>query len=277
MPEKMIARALAGLGFSLLSACASAAGAAQVPGAPPGARETAFQGCGRLPDHTPGSEVRGEFAESDCAVPAQGRREPVDYYRIQVDGRTDLHAVVDAPGLEVQLALLGEDGSAIAHDEWTGELTYFSAQVPAGTYQLRLQSRGDARVHGRYTLRTSTGDIGFEGCLVLPDAPLSGSVQGEWSVEDCRRPLFLRSETGFVDYYLLRVPSRRDVSIALESPGIGATLQLFTRDGAPVAEAEAYTGTGTLTAQLAPGAYVLRLGVAQGSERKTGRYTLRTS
>jgi hypothetical protein len=275
MPEKMIVKVLAGLGFSLLSACASAAGTAQVPGAPPKAWETAVQGCGQLPDHTPGSEVRGEFAESDCAAPAQGRREPVDYYRIQVDGRTDLHAVVDAPGLEVQLALLGEDGTPITHDEWTGELTYLSAQVPTGIYRLRLQSRGDARVHGRYTLRTSTGGIGFEGCLVLPDAPLGGSVQGEWSVEDCRRPLFPRGELGYVDYYLLRAATRHDVTFALESPGIGATLQLFTRDGAPVAEAEAYTGTGTLTAQLAPGAYVLRLGVAQGSERRTGRYTLR--
>lgn len=275
MPEKMNARVLVVLVLPLLSACASAAGAAQVPGAPPSARETTFQGCSQLPDHTPGSEVRGEFSESDCAAPAQGRREPVDHYRVQVDGRTDLNAVVDAPGLEVQLVLLGEDGTPIAHDEWTGELTYLSAQVPAGIYRLRLQSRSDARVHGRYTLRTSTGDVGFEGCLALPDAPLGGSVQGEWSVEDCRRPLFPRGELGHVDYYLLRVPARRDVTFVLESPGIGATLQLFTRDdGAPVADAEAYTGAGMLTAQLAPGAYVLRLGVAQGSERKTGRYTL---
>lgn len=275
MSPKMVRDGFLVAALATLSACASAAGAAQVPAAPTGRPESAPRGCGDVPAYVPGTELRGEFSESDCVAPASGRTEPVDYYRIAVDARTDLHAVVDAPGLGVQLTLLREDGSQIENDEWAGELTYLSAQVPAGVYRLQLQSRGDERLFGRYTLRTSTGDVGYEGCLVLPETPLSGSVQGEWSVEDCRRSLFPRSETGFVDYYLLRVPARRDVSIALESPGIGATLQLFTRDGAPVAEAEAYTGAGTLTTQLAPGAYVLRLGIAQGSERKTGRYTLR--
>lgn len=258
-----------------LASCATAAGMAQVLADPAGSLDRAAQGCGQVPAHTPGTEVRGEFSESDCWTPAAGRQEPVDYYQITVQDRTDLHAVVDAPGLGVQLALLRENGTEVARDEWTGDLTYVTAQVPAGVYRLQVHSRGDERLNGRYTLRTSTGEAGFEGCLLLPELPLGGSVQGEWSVEDCKRPLYPRWNVGHVDYYLLRVPARRQVSIALESPGIGSMLELFTRDNAPVAQTDAYTGAGTLSAQLEPGTYVLRVSVAQGSDRKTGRYTLR--
>lgn len=256
-------------------ACAPAAGLAEVLANPTGALDRAAQGCGQVSAYAPGTEVRGEFVESDCWTPAAGHQEPVDYYQISIEARTDLHAVVDAPGLGVQVALLREDGTEVAQDEWTGDLSFISVQVPAGSYRLQVHSRGDERLHGRYTLRTSTGDVGFEGCLALPEIAIGGTVQGEWSVDDCKRPLYPRWNLGHVDYHLLRVASRREISVALESPGIGSTLELFARDGTPVAQADAYTGEGTLSVQLEPGTYVLRVAVAQGTERKTGRYTLR--
>jgi hypothetical protein len=77
------------------------------------------------------------------------------------------------------------------------------------------------------------------------------------------------------DYYLLHVMSRRDVVLTLESPGINSTLALFTRDGAPVADAMAIGEPGRIVSQLAPGAYIVRVGVGSATERETGRYMLR--
>jgi hypothetical protein len=87
----------------------------------------------------------------------------------------------------------------------------------------------------------------------------------------------LRYELRRHDYYLLQVTSRRDVVLTLESPGINSTLALFTRDGAPVADAMAIGEPGRIMSQLSPGEYVVRVGVGSGNGRETGRYTLRVN
>ena len=110
---------------------------------------------------------------------------------------------------------------------------------------------------------------------MLEPLPMSGVVQGEWSVADCLLPTMLRYDLRRHDYYLLQVTSRRDVVLTLESPGITSTLALFTRDEAPVGDAMATGGPARITTQLAPGTYVVRVGVASGDGRETGRYTLR--
>lgn len=255
----------------LLSSCVPAV----QTGGPAGAVETSTGRCGAVAEYRPGTALSGAFTADDCTTSEAGRQEPVDQYRFQVAERTDLYVVAEAPGLGVELKLLREDGSEVARDDWTGDLTFVSTQVVPGTYRLQLRSRGDERLFGGYMLRSSTGLVGFEGCLVLPDAPVSGVVQGEWAVDDCRRPLYPRWNTAPVDYYLVRVPARQELGIALESPSVGGTVDLFARDGTPVAQADASTGTGRLEAQLAAGEYVLRVGIVIGSERTTGRYTLR--
>jgi hypothetical protein len=63
--------------------------------------------------------------------------------------------------------------------------------------------------------------------------------------------------------------------LTLESPGINGTLALFTRDGSPVAETTSIGGPGRLAEQLAPGTYVVRVGVGLEAGRETGGYTLR--
>jgi hypothetical protein len=164
-------------------------------------------------------------------------------------------------------------------DEFVNSFATFSTQVPPGTYRLELESRGESsgggRAFGRYTLRSSTDVAGFDGCPKLERLPASGLVAGEWSVEDCLLPTMMRYDLRRHDYYLLDVSSRRDVVLTLESPGVTGTLALFTRTGEPVADAMAAGEPGRIAAQLAPGTYVIRVGLASGAERETGRYTLR--
>jgi hypothetical protein len=245
---------------------------------PQAAAGRAGAGCGQIQNYVPGTATAGEFVVSDCFSVNDGLRQPIDYWRFRTDGRRDIHVVVEAPGMAVRLRLLTEDGVEVAADLFVNPFAFFSTQVPAGSYRIEIQSRGEsnggARAYGRYTLRSSTDVAGFEGCPTLEPLPAVGQVEGEWSVEDCLLPTMLRYELRRHDYYLLRVTSRRDVVLTLESPGIGSTLALFSRDGAPIADAITAGEPGRIAMQLAPGAYVVRVGVASGDRRETGRYTL---
>jgi hypothetical protein len=236
-------------------------------------------GCGQVQDYVPGTAVAGEFTVSDCFSVSAGLRQPTDFWRFRTDGQRDIHVVVEAPGMAVRLRLLTEDGVEVTADLFVNPFAFFSTQVPAGSYRIEIQSRGESngggRAYGRYTLRSSTDMAGFEGCPSLVPLPSTGTVQSDWSVADCLLPTMLRYELRRHDYYLLQVPSRRDVFLSLESPGITSTLALFARDGAPVADAMAIGEPGRIVTQLAPGTYVVRAGVAPGSGPETGRYTLR--
>lgn len=245
---------------------------------PQAAAGRATAGCGQIQDYVLGTATAGEFRVSDCFSLNGGLRQPTDYWRFRTDGRRDIYLVAEAPGMQVRLRLLSDDGVEVKADEFVNPFAFLSTQVPAGTYRIEIQSRGESggggRAYGHYTLRSSTDVAGFEGCPTLEPLPASGVVQGEWSVEDCLLPTMLRYELRRHDYYLLQVMSRRDVVLSLESPGITSTLALFTRDGAPVADAMAAGEPARIATQLAPGTYVVRVGVA-GPERETGRYTLR--
>lgn len=261
-----------------LPACASAMATAEAPASPSAARERAGSRCPGIQDYVPGTAVQGELTSDDCFEVEADRREPLDVWRIRADGRRDLHLVVDAPGMEVRLRLLTEDGVEVGVDEHVGAFTFIVTQVPAGTYRLEVRSKGGAfggRVFGRYVLRSSTDQAGFEGCPTADPLPATGVVRGEWSVEDCAQPAMMRLEMRYHDYYLLEVPVRRDVTVTLESPGVNGTLALFTRDGAPVAEAMSIGGPGQFAEQLAPGTYIVRVGVSLEAGRETGDYTLR--
>lgn len=271
------------LAAALLSCAFPACAFAQVPEAmtdPQAAPGRAAAGCGQVQDYVPGTAAAGEFTVSDCFTLNDGLRQPTDYWRFRTDTQRDVYLVVEAPGMAVRLRLLTEDGIEIKSDEFVNPFAFVSTQVPAGTYRIELQSRGESggggRAYGRYTFRSSTDVAGFEGCPTLEQLPASGAIQGEWSVADCLLPTMLRYELRRHDYYyLLQVTSRRDVALTLESPGINSTLALFTRDGAPVADAIAGDEPGRIVSQLAPGAYVVRVGVGSGNGRETGRYTLR--
>ncbi|MDQ3557103.1 MAG: T9SS type A sorting domain-containing protein, partial [Gemmatimonadota bacterium] len=237
--------------------------------------------CTQVQPYTLGTAVPGEFTTSDCQAMNGQEREPVDHYRVETDGQRDVHVVVEAPGMDVSLKLLREDGVELKSGGYTGAFTSLSTQVPAGTYRLVLRSEGaewmNSRPHGRYTLRSSTDQVGFEGCPPLQPVQLGSAVQGEWSVTDCTSPQFHATNLQRFDAYLLTLPAQRDVVLTLASPGIKSSINLFTRDGAPVAQASAYGSEGRITTQLAPGAYVVRVGVsgmAGPSDRQTGRYTL---
>lgn len=263
--------------LAVLPACASAMQVAEVIKNPEAALERAGSGCGQIQEYVPGTAVQGEFGSTDCYVVDAGQREPLDYWRIQADGRRDLYFVVEAPGMHVRLRLLTEDGVEVEADEYVGPFTFIISQVPSGTYRLEVQSRGASyggRAYGRYLLRSSTDQAGFEGCPTAAPLPAPGIVRGEWSVEDCAQPAMMRLEMRYHDYYLLEVPVRRDVTVTLESPGINGTLALFTRDGAPIDETMAIGGPGRITRQLAPGAYVVRVGVGLEAGRETGGYNL---
>ncbi|HSU13505.1 hypothetical protein [Longimicrobium sp.] len=236
-------------------------------------------GCSQVADYVPGTAAAGEFTVSDCFSLNAGLRQPTDYWRFHTDVRRDVQAVVEAPGMQVHLRLLTDDGVEVKADEFVNSFAILSTQVPPGTYRLEVENRsessGGGRAFGRYTLRSSTDVAGFEGCPKLETLPSAGLVAGEWSVEDCLLPTMMRYDLRRHDYYVLDVTSRRDVALSLESPGVTSTLALFTRTGEPVADAMVAGEPGRISAQLAPGAYVVRIGVASGAERETGRYTLR--
>ncbi|MDQ3604868.1 MAG: hypothetical protein M3418_01560 [Gemmatimonadota bacterium] len=254
---------------------------AEVMADPGAALARAAARCTQVQPYALGTAVQGEFTTSDCQAMNGQEREPVDYYQFETDGQRDVYAVVEAPGMAVSLALVREDGVEVKSGGYTGAFTSVSTQVPAGTYRLVLRSQGaewkNSRPHGRYTLRSSTDQVGFEGCPTLPQIQLGSAVQGEWSVTNCTSPQFHATNLQRFDAYLLTVPAQRDVVLTLESPGINSSLNLFTRDGAPVAQSSAYGSEGRIARQLAPGAYVVRVGVAGmagPSDRQTGRYTL---
>lgn len=261
-------------------ACAPALQVAQAIANPEAALARAAQGCTQVQNYTPGTVIEGEFTASDCyTVDYDGTRQPLDQYQIRVETQRDIHAIVEAPGLDVMLALVNDEGAEIKADPYMGEFTFVATQVPAGTYRLMVTSRrpgaSTSRVYGRYRLRSSTDQVGFEGCPVLQDVQLGATVQGEWSVSDCELPVLDRFTIRYFDFYLLNVPREREVGITLESPGINSDVALFTRDGAPLEQADAYGRPGRFTRALAPGTYVIRVGIATASDRETGRYTLR--
>lgn len=228
--------------------------------------------------HVLGSTTAAEFSVEDCSAQEDGNKRVIDFYGIRADTRRDLFVVVEAPAMDVRLSLWNEDGIEVAADGFTGAFTFISTQVPAGLYLLQLESRGgspDARLHGRYTLRSSSDQVGFEGCPRTDTLQAGSSISGEWSVEDCRIAVNTRWDLHYFDYYRLRVDTARDVALELASPGINSILTLFSADGAPLASADAFGVPGRLSSQLAPGEYVVRVGVASVSPRETGQYTLR--
>lgn len=267
-------------GMSILpAACATAGSVAEAVSNPQAVLARAASGCGQVREYPLGTVIEGEFTASDCFTPNGPNRQPVDYHRIRADGQRDIYAVVEAPGLRVRLALVREDGVEIKSDPYVGDFTFVSTQVPAGTYRIALRSEGGSsandRIYGTYTLRSSTDQVGFEGCPVLQEVQLGATIQGEWSVSDCKNTVDVRWEKRYFDYYLLNVPRARDVTVTLNSPGINGTLTLFSRDGAPLKQVDAIGREGKIATQLSPGSYVIRVGVGSVGERETGRYTLR--
>jgi len=239
---------------------------------------TARTACPPASVYVPGSVVAGEFSVEDCSTTEDGNKRVIDFYTIRVDARRDIFAIVEAPAMDVRLSLMNEDGVEVAADGFTGAFTFISTQVPAGLYLLTLESRGgspDARLHGRYTLRSSSDQVGFEGCPRTDTIQAGSSISGEWSVEDCKLAVNTRWDLHYFDYYRLRFDTARDVALELASPGINSFLTLFSADGAPLASADAFGEPGRLSAQLAAGEYVVRVGVASYSRRETGPYTLR--
>lgn len=262
--------------LAVLPACSAAVPAGGVAAGPQGAR--AGSGCAEAQMYELGTVVSGEFTLDGCYAMDGQEREPIDAYRFMVSEHRDVHAVVEAPGLDVQLALLREDGTAVKTQPYDGSFTSLFAQVPAGTYRITLRSLGGGasvgRLLGRYSLSTSTDRVGFGGCTKLPDLALGQSRPGEWSVDDCKQPIGSRDVGRYVDYYLLSVPRARDVAVSLESSGINSYVQLFTREGAQIAVADAFSRTGRIEQQLAPGAYVVGVSTSSVNTRDTGRYTL---
>jgi hypothetical protein len=262
--------------LAVLPACSAAVPAGGVAASPQGAR--AGSGCAEAQLYELGTVVSGEFTADDCYAMDGAEREPIDSYRFVVPEQRNMHAVVEAPGLDVQLALLREDGTAVKTQPYDGSFTSLFAQVPAGTYRISLRSLGGGanvgRLLGRYSLSSSTERVGFGGCVKLPDLPLGQGRQGEWSVDDCKQPIGSRDVGRYVDYFLLSIPRARDVVVSLESSGINSYVQLFTREGAQIAVADAFSRTGRIEQQLAPGAYVVGVSTSSVHARDTGRYTL---
>jgi hypothetical protein len=267
-------------GMVVLPACSSALQVAEVLADPQAALVRAATTCRQVQEYTLGTVVEGAFTASDCAhveMPTK-LRQPFDFYRFKVDGNRDVYAVLDAPGLKVRLRLLREDGVEVARDDYEGAFTLLSTQVSAGTYRLVLETRGihtDARYYGPYRLSTSTDQVGFHGCTQIAEVRPGDTVQGEWSVTDCKQMGSNRWEQRFVDYYLLRVPQQRNVTLNLNAPGINSDLRLFSRDGVPLKEANTIGRDARIATQLAPGDYVVTVNVGNITSRETGRYTLR--
>jgi len=265
--------------LTTVAGCAAVGTVAEAVSNPQAVLSRTLQGCGQVQEYTPGTVVAGEFTASDCYTPSGETRQPVDYYRIRTDGQRDIFAVVEAPGLRVRMALVREDGVEIKSDSYVGDFTFISTQVPAGTYRVALRSEAgistNDRVYGKYTLRSSTDQVGFEGCPTVQEIQPGSTIQGEWSVSDCRNTVDVRWEKRYFDYYLVNVPRTRDATLTLNSPGINSTLTLFSRDGTPLKEASAIGREAKIATQLSPGAYVIRAGVGSVGERETGRYTLR--
>jgi hypothetical protein len=265
-----------------LSACAPLGNALLEMAAAPNAQASSASASTGLPRclkpqmYELATQVEGTFTVEDCSVPWDNRSYPVHAYRFTTPERRDVHLVVESPGLDTQLRLLREDGVEMEKDVFTGSFNTLKTQVPAGTYFVMLRSGSSTaeRLHGRYTLRSSTERVGFEGCPRQEMLPLDGTVQGEWEVSDCTRALHSRAQLFYFDVYELTVPAQRNVEITLASPGISSILDLYTRDGAPVDQAWGAGRENTIKRQLAPGSYVVRVGT-NGTPRETGRYTLR--
>jgi hypothetical protein len=265
-------------GLSSLSACAPALQGMEAVTNPQAVLARASSGCAQIQPYTLATVSEGEFTASDCSIVEGGEREPVDYYEFTTPEQRDVFALLEAPGLDVQLALVRTDGIQVKAQPYEGAFTSLSVQVPAGTYRIALRSRGDASSQGRllggYTLSTSTDRAGFQGCTRLAEIQQGRSVQGQWSVEDCKQPIGARDVGRYADYYLFHVPQARDVVVSLESPGVNSYVQLFTREGALLKSGDAFSQTGRITTQPAPGAYVLAVGTSSVNQRETGRYTL---
>jgi hypothetical protein len=265
-------------GLSSLSACAPVLHGAEAVTSSQAVPTRAPSGCAQIRSYTLATVVEGEFTASDCSIVEAGERELVDYYEFTTPEQRDVFALLEAPGLDVQLALVRPDGIQVKAQPYEGAFTSLSVQVPAGTYRITLRSRGDASSQGRllggYTLSTSTDRVGFQGCTRLAEVQPGRTVQGQWSVEDCRQPIGARDVGRYADYYLLQVPQSRDIAVSLESPAINSYVQLFRREGALLKSGDAFSQTGRIATQLAPGAYVLAVGTSSVNQRETGRYTL---
>jgi hypothetical protein len=277
MGMKAVFAALGG-GLALLSACTAATPMAGTMAPLQGGLTRAGSSCGQIQEYEPGTSISGEFTAEDCYAMDGPEREPVDYHQFTVSEQRDVHAVVEAPGLDVQLALLRDDGTVVKTQPYDGSFTSLFTQVPAGTYRISLRSLGGTatggRLFGRYTLSTSTDRVGFGGCTHLFEVSVGRPVQGEWSVDDCKQPIGSRDVGRYVDYFLLTVPQAREVAVSLGSPGINSYVQLLTREGAQLTMADAFSETGRIVRHLAPGTYVLAVSTSSVNSRETGRYTV---
>jgi hypothetical protein len=248
--------------------------------ADPGAALARYaRGCRQTQRYELGTRVEGEWTASDCRREHGGVDAPVDLYTFSVSAERDMVAMVRSPGVYVELALLGANGASVVprrgEDNDIGDAR-LATQLPPGTYTLAVGIRpgSDPRV-GSYLLTTSTDQVGFNGCLTVPPLALGSRVEGTWSVSDCISRTNPVIGATAADYYLLSVAAEREVTLALESPGIMARLEVLTREGARLHEAQSFSSQGTrLREQFAPGTYIVAVKVSHSSERKTGRYTL---
>lgn len=241
-------------------------------------------GCANVQEYELGTAVQGRFATSDCHVDAGMFRHPVVSYGFLAERQRDIAVVVEAPGLDVSLRLLNDDGVVLA-ETYGGDFGTLTKQVPAGSYTVVLESKKDGylgggeRLYGRFTMRSSTDDVGFAGCPDVAPIRMGARIQGDWSVADCEMAQGVMHR--YADYYLLDVSEQRDVLVTLSSSGINSQWSLFERDGAPVMDGYAvvesehpFPGQQSMPRQLAPGRYILEVKVSDMTPRETGRYIL---
>lgn len=244
-------------------------------------QETVLLQCRQAEDYALATRVDGEFTVSGCAFRGPGLPpQPVAAYRFKVAEQRDVAVVFDGAGLkDVRVGVYREDGVPV-RDEYSADgFVVFEEQLAPGDYRIVLHNAvqfDHDRRFGTYTLTTSTDQVGFAGCLNLPEFSASGTVSGTWSVSDCKVALSAAS-TASIDYYRIDVPTERQLTIELDSPGVDAHVILHRRDGVVVASAGGMLQRASrLEETLAPGTYVIGVRPNELSERQTGAYTLRT-
>lgn len=229
--------------------------------------------------HTLGTAVQGEWTASDCQREQYSVMVPVDFYRFTLPAERNVFVALDAPGLNPLISITRDDGTVVK-EVGSDDYNTLEAQLAPGSYRIVVTPLGGSGVRstGTYTMTTTTDEMGFGGCLSLPELRAGSTISGTWTVADCKsRPAGGLSPR--VDYYLFTLAAQREVRVELDSPDVDAYLTLFRRDGTELATAAASQGPeqperGVRT-QLAPGQYVIAAQVRPYQEREAGSYTLR--
>lgn len=262
--------------FSLLGGCAGALPLAEMVLTGSSTMSDAVR-CRQIEEYPLGTRVAGELTVSDCKTDGLDRQMPTDLYQFSTTEQRDVVFALETPGKTGNLHLLTRDGDLLEEAASAGGFGTLRTQVAPGTYrvQVRLSAGTEERPYtGRYTLTSSTDQIGYGGCSSIADLSPGATIQGSWSVADCKRKVGPGS-FGYADYYLLQVDRPRDLTLAGTSAVGQPDLFLGLRDGTVLHQGEVRNDGTVLQTQLAPGTYVV--GIAPNpmrSEAKTGPYSL---